>query len=78
MVVERETIIERPVERQTVIQQPTETVVEGGSSGAALIAGVLVAVLLALVFFWVFSGGLGNGGTADIQAPTAPATDTNG
>jgi hypothetical protein len=69
--VERETIIERPVERETIVERPTETVVVdgGGGGGAALIAGILVALALAVLFFWIFSGGLERDASVTIEAP---------
>ena len=45
MVVERETIIERPVELETIVERTSEpVVVEDGGGGAALIAGILVTL----------------------------------
>lgn len=66
MVVERETIVERPVER--------ETVVETGGGGAALLGGALVAILLAVLFFWIFSGGHSGPGSVTIEAPKITTT----
>ena len=73
MAIERETIIERPVVRETVVQQPVEretVVVDGDGGGTALIAGIVVAIVLALVFFWIFSGG-SSGPSVTIQPPAA-------
>lgn len=67
MVVERETIVERPVERETIVET-------GGGGGAALIAGVLVAILLAVLFFWIFNGG--HVGTSSVTIETPKITTT--
>jgi|GraSoiStandDraft_4_1057263.scaffolds.fasta_scaffold3937937_1 hypothetical protein len=67
MLVEKETIVERPVERETVVET-------GGGGGAALIGGVLVALLLAVLFFWIFNGGHGGPGSVTIEAPKITTT----
>ena len=69
MAVERETIIERPVEKETIIERPSEpVVVEDGGGGAALIAGIVVAITLALVIAWIFAGGTREGVTIEPPA----------
>jgi len=60
MVVERETIVERPVERETVVTG-------GGGGGAALLGGIVIAAILALLFFWIFNGD--RNGTVKVELP---------
>ena len=74
------TIIERPVEKETIIERPVEreTIVEGdGGSGAALLGGILIAIVLAVVFFWIFSGGFIGGNAPVSIEPPAASTTTN-
>ena len=65
MVVERERIIERPVEKETVVEA------DGGGGATALLAGVLIAALLGILFFWIFTGN--RTPTIDIEVPTTSA-----
>lgn len=80
MAVQRETIIERPVEKEIVVERPVEreTIVEGnGGNGAALLGGVLIAIVLAVLFFWIFSGGFIQGEAPVSIEPPATSTSTN-
>jgi len=70
MVVERETVVERPVERQTVVTSG------GGSAG--IIGGIIAAVVVIAVLFWAFGGSITGGEkSVSIDVPdvkvTAPA-----
>jgi hypothetical protein len=71
MVVERERIIERPVEVERPVER--ETIVETGGGAAALIAGVLFAAILALLFFWIFAGNRTPSVDVEVSAPTQSA-----
>ena len=79
MAVQRETIIERPVEKEIVVERPVEreTIVESGGSGAALLGGILIAIVLAVLFFWMFSGGFVRGDAPVSLEPPAASTGTN-
>jgi hypothetical protein len=57
MAVERETIIERPIEKGTVIERASEPVVAEESGAPWLIIGAVFAIALAVILFWIFSGG---------------------
>jgi hypothetical protein len=80
MAVQRETIIERPVEKEIIVDRPVEreTIVESdGGSGAALLGGILIAIVLAVLFFWMFSGGFIRGDAPVSIEPPAASTSTN-
>jgi hypothetical protein len=66
-VVEKETVVERPVERETIVQGD-------GGSGAALLGGILIAIILAVVFFWIFAGGTGGNSSVSIEVPKLDTT----
>jgi hypothetical protein len=57
MAVERETIIERPVERETVVERTSEPVVVEESGAPWLIIGAVFTIGLAVLLFWIFTGG---------------------
>ena len=57
MAVERETIIERPVARETVVERASEPVVVEESGAPWLIIGAVFTIAIAVLLFWIFTGG---------------------
>jgi hypothetical protein len=57
MAVERETIIERPVVRETVVERTSEPVVVEADGAPWLIIGAVFTIGLAVLLFWIFTGG---------------------
>ncbi|MAS03498.1 MAG: hypothetical protein CL534_02185 [Ahrensia sp.] len=68
MVVERETVVERPVERETVVTS-------GGGGSAGIVGGIIAAVLVVGVLFWIFGGSITGGDkSVSIEVPDVTVT----
>lgn len=66
MPIERETIVEQPVHRETVVT---------GSGSAAVLGGIVAAVIAVLLVLWIVNGGITSDGSAvNVDLPEVTVT----